>query len=152
MPILWFFLLPPSNCPPLGHVLYHIAQCRGSATDTVNPHNTDPTRYHCYLPRWELGGTRKEFRSLWGGVCASNELCLIYNIACTDASAFQKEPLQLHWRIEQFYPASSLPLYVSISLYWRYNVGKEKILSWPFSSGYRTCYKTKSNTCSEGGR
>lgn len=74
----------------------------------------------------ELGGTWKEFRSLWGGVCASNELCLIYNIACTDAAAFQKVPLKLHWRIEQFYPASSLSLYVSISLYWREMLERKK--------------------------
>lgn len=90
------------------------------------PQNTDPTRYHCCLPRRELGGTWKEFPSLWGGVCASNKLCLIYNIACTDAAAFQKVPLQLHWRIEQFYPASSLSLYVSISLYWREMLERKK--------------------------
>lgn len=123
----------------MSRITQHFAQ--GSAADPVNPSNSDPTWKHC------------NERSLGMGGAGSDELCIIYNIECTAASAFQKVPLQLHWIMETILSiqlAMSLPVYTSIEdICWK---GGKKIISWPFSSGYRVCYKTKSNTCSEGGR
>lgn len=75
---------------------------RGSAADPVNPSSTDPTWWH-----------RNE-RSLGMGGGGSNELYIIYNIECAAASAFQKVPLQLHWRMETIL---SIQLAMSLSAY-----------------------------------